>query len=268
MQPARQHVGPAIVAVERGVGTVGNGVAKTHDNYRVVRRHHVDGVEEIPGCRRQRKCVVSFVTPVAPGARRREVRRGQRLGVPGHRTARAGDMKADEEPADRPSSDESLFLTNGRFDRIADRHASGRNRDARLSALESHGAIRSGNDIAAGALQADEHTVERHGRSAEHVAEANPDRAAPQVGLDGEAERLIDGARGGRLEGCRQIGLCRRISRRVRAVRRCRPRRDPLVCAPRRLRERSRVNDSHHDREDRDHCEYECASLQHTFGPD
>ena len=197
VQAARQDVGPAIVAVERRGRAVGNRIAETRDDHRVLGRDDIDRVEEIPGGRRERKRVVAFLAAVAAGARRGEIRRGQRLGVPGHRTGRSGDMKADDELA---AGQERIgcALHEVQHDRVARRTRAGRNRHARPAALESHLPIRSRRDIAAAALQADEHIVERHGPGAEHIAQAKarclPHRSGLTIGGTSDRRRGGGGA--------------------------------------------------------------------------
>ena len=99
VQAARQHVRPAVVAVHRRGGAVGDRIAERHDRERVGRRQ---SCRPRRGSTRRRCCretrLVLGRRPW-PGAGRGDVGGRQRLGVPGHRPALAGDMEADRELA-------------------------------------------------------------------------------------------------------------------------------------------------------------------------
>ena len=73
--------------------------AEADDDARVGGRHHVDRVEEIPGGRAVWKRALIFSRALGAAAGRTDIRRLQRLGVPGHRTTVARHMEADGELA-------------------------------------------------------------------------------------------------------------------------------------------------------------------------
>ena len=99
LQAARQHIGPAIVAVHGRGGAVGDRIAERHDGEGVRGRGHLDRIEEEPRCGRIGEGRLVFQGALGAGAWRADIGGGQRLGVPGHRTTLAGDVKAHREPA-------------------------------------------------------------------------------------------------------------------------------------------------------------------------
>ena len=207
VKPPRKHVGPAVVAVQRRQRAVGDRIAeRAHDNG-VGRRHHIDGVEEIPGSGGVWERGVVLIAAVSSRSRPAEIRRLQRLRVPGHRTARACDVEGHRELA-------PIHQRSGRqfqFDGIAVAGAARRDRDAALAA-ERDRAIRALHDVARRCRDADVDRVEGHGLCAERVRQTNAKAIAPQVGFHDQPERLIDGALGriGKREF--HVGLRRRIS--------------------------------------------------------
>ena len=66
---AREHVRPAIVAIQRGGGAVSDGISEGNDSVSGGWSHHVDGIEEIPGRRGERKRSFSFFAALAAGTR-------------------------------------------------------------------------------------------------------------------------------------------------------------------------------------------------------
>ena len=189
VQPARQHVRPAIVAIQRRQRAVGDRIAERADHDRIGGRHHVDGVEEIPRCRRKRERGVIVFGRLGARSRAAEIRRLQRLGVPRHRAARPDDVKRDSELATfRQRAGRKLQL-----DRIAVSGSAGGNIDAPLPA-EQHRPVRPVDDVPATRGNADVDLIERDGLRAERVREPDAKAIAPQVRLHDQSERLIDRA--------------------------------------------------------------------------
>ena len=134
MQAARQHVRPAVVAVDRGARAVGDRIAERDDDLRLGRR---------PSCRPRRGSTRRSVEkgnaaspsswPLAPEPGGGDVGGLQRLGVPGHRPALAHDMEADRELAARAAWDRRR-LHEGQRHRIAHHALARRDGDAVLAA--------------------------------------------------------------------------------------------------------------------------------------
>ena len=123
LQTARQHVGPAIVAIHGRGGAVGDGVAEGHDGERISGCGHLNGIEEEPGCRSVGECRLVLQRTLGAGAGCAVVGGGECLGVPGHWAAVAGDMEADREPA---AGKFVRLLCEWQRDRVAPCRASGR----------------------------------------------------------------------------------------------------------------------------------------------
>ena len=219
VQATRQDVGPAIVAVQRRRRAVGNRIAEARHDHHVRRRATTSTAS-----RKYQEVVVNgnaaslSSRPWLParGAVTYDV--GERLGVPGHRSGRSDDMKADDELA--PGEERiGWTLHEVQHDRVTRRTRASRNRHARPAALEPHLPIRPRRDIAAAALQADKHIVERDGTGAEDIAQAEARCLPPQVGLDDQAKRLVDGTLGCGFEDRREVGLSRWIAGWIRTVR-------------------------------------------------
>ena len=214
LQAARQHVGPAIVAIHGRGGAVGDRIAEGHDGEGVGGCDHLNRIEEEPGCSGVEEC--------------RHVGRGQRLGVPRHRSAVASDMEADREPA---AGEFVRLFCEGQRDRVAPCRASGLDGDRRLSA-ERHRAVGSAHQRGAARLQADIHAVERHRFLAERIAEPDARLAAPQIRPHHQAKGLVPRA-GRRVgEGEFLIGLGRRVANGIGALDRAGPRHHPALAIP------------------------------------
>ena len=94
MQAARQHVGPAVVAVERGAGAVGDRIAERDDRLRAGRRRMSTASRKYQDAVEKGNAASPSSRALRAAAGRAEVRGLQRLGVPGHRPALAGDVEA------------------------------------------------------------------------------------------------------------------------------------------------------------------------------
>ena len=239
-EPARQHVRPAVVAVHRRGGAVGDRVAERDDHFRIGIRHHVDRVEEEPrgGGERKRRLVLGLTLGAA--AWRGDVGRLQCLGVPGHRAGLAGDVEADRELAAGQRLD---VLHERQRDAIAPGVLAGLDRDARLAA-ECDRLVRARRERGAAQLQPDIDAVEGDGLGAERVGETQPCLLAPHLRHDDQPERLV--ARAGLR--CRKgeflHRLRRRIADRVGALHRGGPAGHPFVGGMRGSGQQSRDDES------------------------
>ena len=227
VQAARQDIRPAVVAVDRGRRAVGDRIAERHDQLRLVRHQHVDLVEEVPGGRRQRERAFALAQSLRAGAGRRYVGCLERLGVPGHRSAVAGNVETDREFA---TAQQRIGRRSHerQHHRVADDAFAGGDGDARL-ALERRRPVGAGDNRAAAFLQADVGAIEGDGFGAEGVREPEAHLLSPDVGADDQAERLVLGALGGNGECKFEFRLRGRIADRVGAMGRSRPARHPLL---------------------------------------
>ena len=155
---------------------------------RLGRRHHVDRVKEEPGCGAEgkRSLVLRAACDPAPGAR--DVGGLQRLGVPGHRPAFAGDMEADSELAARQSGVRVAHEAQG--DGIAPDRAPGATVTLVLPPKVT-GRLVALTTAAPAELQADEDAVEGHRPGAKYIGQAQARLSAPDVGLHDQAEGLV-----------------------------------------------------------------------------
>ena len=225
MQAAGHHVGPTVVAVQRRGRAVRDAVAEAHHHAGVGRRHGVRRVQEEPGRGAVRERAVVLQRAHRAGIGRRDVGRGHRLGVPGHRPAVTRDVERDGE------------LAPGHLRRVADegqRHGigpdlrAGRHRD-RLLAGESDRPGGAGHHCRAAHLKAGERGVERHGTGAEAVGQAEPHLPAPEVGLDDQPETLLVRPGIGVRERERQVRLGARVAHWVGSLVRAGPHRRPAL---------------------------------------
>ena len=213
---AREHVGPAVVAVDGGGGAVGNEIAESHDGLGVAGRAHEQRVEEIPGGGGVGERLLRFIRGFGAAAGWADVGGGQRLGVPGHGAAVAADVEGDGQAA----AGQHLVVAisdEGQRDRVADGGRSRGNDDFGPGA-EGDGAIGAGQDRAAALLEADMDSVEGNRFCPESVGQADAGLLAPDVGSDDQAEGLIRGAFRRVRESEAKLGLGGGVADGVRAL--------------------------------------------------
>ena len=228
LQAARQHVGPAIIAIHGRGGAVGDRIAEGHDGEGICGCGHLNRIEEEPGCRGVEECRLVLQRPLGAGAGCGDVGGGERLGVPGHRAAVAGDMEADREPA---AGEFVRLFCEWQRDRVTPCRTSGWDGDGRLSA-ERHRTVGPAQQRSTARLQADIHAVERHWFLAERIAEPDARLAAPQIGPHHQAKGLVPRAGRRVREGEFLIGLGRRVADGIGALGRAGPRHHPALAIP------------------------------------
>ena len=133
MQPARQHVGPAVLAVQACAHAVGQRVAEGRHEHGSGAGPHVEGVEKKRRRRAEGKSRLVLARADRPRMRRRQIGGRQRLGVPGHGAALARDMKADRKFAPQKARG-VIFRHKRQGRRVAPGVLSGRDLDPVLAA--------------------------------------------------------------------------------------------------------------------------------------
>ena len=179
VKPPREHVGPAVMAVDGRARTIGYGIAKGDDDARLGCHIHIHGIEKIPRCGGGGKR--SFVFVMAQRARIvvGQVGRLQRLGMIGHRPAFTGNMKAYGE---RPAGQQGIVGIGDKIqsDGVAHHMGAGLDGNARRAA-KMDGAVGAGQNGAAHDVQSHIRAVEGDGTRPVRIGEANAGLRTPDI---------------------------------------------------------------------------------------
>ena len=191
-QAPRQDIRPAVLPVHGRGRAVRDRIAKRDDRKRILRRYHLQRIQEEP--RRcavgKRLLVLRFAERPAPG--RADVGGRHGLGMPCHWPALARNMKADGKLV--TSKLDVRGIPHEIEDDAVAPHRSTRRHCDRVFSAKRDRAVCAFRKPGPSELQTDMNTVKGDRLGAEHIAETDTHLLPPDAGAHDQAHGLISGA--------------------------------------------------------------------------